>query len=163
MRILYHDEVARPDVEADTGAKKVPLEELLREADFVSVTCALNERTRGLLGARQFALMKPTAVLVNTARGPVLDQAALVEALKARRIAAAGLDVFVEEPIPPGDPLLGVDNVVVLPHIGSATLENRRKMGVTVAEDVVSVLTGKQPTYLLNPRVREVRPLGTDG
>jgi D-3-phosphoglycerate dehydrogenase len=160
MRILYYDEVARPDVEAETGAKKVALDELLREADLVSVSCALNERTRGLLGARQFALMKPTAVLVNTARGPVLDQAALVEALKTRRISAAGLDVFVEEPIPPGDPLLSLDNVVVLPHIGSATLENRRKMGVTVAEDVVSVLTGKQPTYLLNPRVREVRPLG---
>ncbi|MBI4573748.1 MAG: D-glycerate dehydrogenase [candidate division NC10 bacterium] len=160
MRILYHDEVERPDVEAETGAKKVALDELLREAEFVSVTCALNERTRGLLGARQFAMMKPTAVLVNTARGPVLDQAALAEALQSRRIAAAGLDVFVEEPIPPGDPLLGLENVVVLPHIGSATLENRCKMGVTVAEDVVSVLTGKQPTYLLNPRVREVRPLG---
>ena len=163
MRILYHDEVARPDVEAATGATRVPLEQLLREADIVSVTCALNERTRGLLGAAQFAMMKPTTVVVNTSRGPVLDQAALVEALKSRRIAAAGLDVFVEEPIPPGDPLLTLDNVVILPHIGSATLENRRKMGTTVAEDVVSVLTGKDPVYLLNPKVKEVRPLGRAG
>ncbi len=163
MRILYHDEEERPDVEADTGAKKASLEKLLRESDFVSVTCALNEQTRGLLGARQFAIMKPTAVLVNTARGPVLDQAALVEALKTGRIAAAGLDVFVEEPIPPGDPLLGLENVVVLPHIGSATQEMRCKMGVTVAEDVVRVLTGKEPTYLLNPKVRDVRPLVAAG
>lgn len=131
-----------------------------RESDFVSVNCALTERTRGLLGAKQFALMKPTAVMVNTARGPIVDQKALVEALKSKRIAAAGLDVFIEEPIPPGDPLLSLDNVVLLPHIGSAALEMRRKMAVTVAEDVVRVLTGKQPTYLLNPRVREVRPLG---
>jgi lactate dehydrogenase-like 2-hydroxyacid dehydrogenase len=159
MRILYHDEVERPEVEAETGAKKVPLDHLLQESDFVSVNCALNERTRGLLGAKQFALMKPTAVVINTARGPIVDQKALVEALRSRRIAAAGLDVFIEEPIPPGDPLLHLDNVVLLPHIGSAALDMRRKMAVTVAEDVVRVLTGKQPTYLLNPRVREVRPL----
>lgn len=160
MRILYHDEVERPEVEAETGAKKVPLDHLLQESDFVSVNCALTERTRGLLGAKQFALMKPTAVVVNTARGPIIDQPALVEALRNRRIAAAGLDVFIEEPIPPGDPLLQLDNVVLLPHIGSAALDMRRKMAVTVAEDVVRVLSGKQPTYLLNPRVREVRPLG---
>lgn len=159
MRILYHDEVERPEVEAETGAKKVPLDHLLQESDFVSVNCALTERTRGLLGAKQFALMKPTAVVINTARGPIVDQKALVEALRSRRIAAAGLDVFIEEPIPPGDPLLHLDNVVLLPHIGSAALDMRRKMAVTVAEDVVRVLAGKQPTYLLNPRVREVRPL----
>lgn len=159
MRILYHDEVARPDVEAETGATRAPLDQLLREADFVSVNCALNERTRGLLSTRQFALMKPTAVVVNTARGPIIDQSALVEALTTKRIAAAGLDVFVEEPIPAGDPLLTLDNVVRLPHIGSAALDMRRKMAVTVAEDVGNVLTGKEPVYLLNPRVREVRPL----
>ncbi len=159
MRILYYDEVAQPEVEKETGAVRVDLEQLLREADFVSVNCSLNEKTRGLMGAKQFALMKPTAVFVNTARGPIVDQAALVEALKSRRIAAAGLDVYAEEPIRPGDPLLTLDNVVLLPHIGSAAIEMRRKMAVTVAEDVVSVLTGKQPTYLLNPRVLKVRPL----
>jgi len=159
MRILYYDEVAQPDVEKQTGAVRVSLEQLLREADFVSVNCALNEKTRGLMGAKQFAMMKPMAVFVNTARGPIVDQAALAEALKSRRIAAAGLDVFVEEPIRPGDPLLTLDNVVLLPHIGSAAIEMRRKMAVTVAEDVVKVLTGKEPIYLLNPRVRQVRPL----
>jgi len=160
MRILYYDEVAQPDVEKQTGAVRVSLEQLLREADFVSVNCALNEKTRGLMGAKQFALMKPTAVFVNTARGPIVDQAALTEALQSRRIAAAGLDVYPEEPIRPGDPLLTLDNVVLLPHIGSAAIEMRRKMAVTVAEDVVSVLTGKKPIYLLNPRVLQVRPLG---
>lgn len=159
MRILYHDEVARPDVEKETGAVRVDLETLLKESDYVSVNCALNERTRGLLSAKQFAMMKPTAVVVNTARGPIIDQAALADALKNRRIAAAGLDVFVEEPILPDDPLLAMDNVVLLPHIGSAAKEMRVKMALTVAEDVVNVLTGKEPTYLLNPRVKEVRPL----
>jgi lactate dehydrogenase-like 2-hydroxyacid dehydrogenase len=159
MRILYFDEVAQPQVEKDTGAVRVSLEQLLREADFVSMNCALTDKTRGLMGAKQFALMKPTAVFVNTARGPLVDQAALTQALQTRRIAAAGLDVFAEEPIRPGDPLLALDNVVLLPHIGSAAIEMRRKMAVTVAEDVVSVLTGKKPTYLLNPRVLKVRPL----
>ena len=160
MRILYYDEVAQPEVEKQTGAVRVGLEQLLRESDFISVNCALNERTRGLLGDKQFALMKPTAVVVNTARGPIIDQAALTEALKSRRIAAAGLDVYVEEPIPPTDPLLRLDNVVLLPHIGSAALEIRRVQAVVAAEDVVKVLTGKEPTYLLNPRVKQVRPLG---
>lgn len=159
MRILYYDEVAQPEVEKQTGAVRVGLEQLLREADFVSVNCALNEKTRGLMGAKQFALMKPTAVFVNTARGPIVDQVALTEALKSRRIAAAGLDVYAEEPIRQGDPLLTLDNVVLLPHIGSAAIEMRRKMAITVAEDVVNVLTGKKPTYLLNPRVLQVRPL----
>ncbi len=160
MRILYFDEVPQPEVEKETGAVRVSLEELLRESDLIAVNCSLNEKTRGLIGKKQFALMKPTAILVNTARGPIVDQAALVEALKAKRIAVAGLDVFIEEPIPLDDPILKLENVVVLPHIGSATLENRRKMGTTVAQDVVNVLTGKQPMYLLNPKVREVRPLG---
>jgi glyoxylate reductase len=159
MRILYFDEVAQPEVEKQTGATRVGLEQLLRESDFVSVNCALNEKTRGLMGAKQFALMKPTAVFVNTARGPIVDQVALTEALKSRRIAAAGLDVYPEEPIRQGDPLLTLDNVVLLPHIGSAAIEMRRKMAITVAEDVVNVLTGKKPTYLLNPRVLQVRPL----
>ena len=159
MRVLYYDEVAQPEVEKQTGATRVGLEQLLRESDFVSVNCALNEKTRGLMGAKQFALMKPTAVFVNTARGPIVDQVALTEALKSRRIAAAGLDVYPEEPIRQGDPLLTLDNAVLLPHIGSAAIEMRRKMAITVAEDVVNVLTGKKPTYLLNPRVLQVRPL----
>lgn len=159
MRVLYYDEVAQPEVEKQTGATRVGLEQLLRESDFVSVNCALNEKTRGLMGAKQFALMKPTAVFVNTARGPIVDQVALTDALKSRRIAAAGLDVYPEEPIRQGDPLLTLDNVVLLPHIGSAAIEMRRKMAITVAEDVVNVLTGKKPTYLLNPRVLQVRPL----
>ncbi len=159
MRIVYYDEVAQPQVEQDTGAVRVELDQLLRESDFVSVNCALNARTRGLLGSREFNLMKPTAVVVSTARGPIIDQPALVEALRTKRIAAAGLDVFAEEPIPAGDPILKLGNVVLLPHIGSAAIEMRRKMATTVAEDVVKVLTGKEPTYLLNPRVKQVRPL----
>ncbi|MHB1160304.1 MAG: 2-hydroxyacid dehydrogenase [Chloroflexota bacterium] len=159
MRILYYDVVPKPDLEAETSAERVELETLLREADFISVNSALNEGSRSLLGREQFELMKPTAILANTARGPVIDQAALAEALQTGTIAGVGLDVYVEEPVPPTDPLMKLDNVVLLPHIGSAALEMRRRMATVVAEDVVAVLTGTEPVWLLNPAVKEVRPL----
>lgn len=160
MRILYHDVDRKPGLEKELGAKWVTLEELLRESDFISVNTFLSEKTRHLIGAKEFKMMKKTAIIVNTSRGPVIDQDALYEALKNGEIGGAGLDVYEEEPLPLDSPLLTLDNVVLLPHIGSAALDMRQKMARVTASDVIAVLTGKEPKYLLNPEVREVRPLG---
>jgi glyoxylate reductase len=153
MQILYHARNRRPDQERALGLEYVSLEELLRRSDFISLHTPLNEETRGLIGERELALMKPTAVLINTARGPIVDQRALTAALQARRIAAAGLDVFEEEPIAPDDPLLAVENVVVLPHIGSASVATRGKMARMAAEDCLAVLEGRRPANPVNPEI----------
>lgn len=129
----------------------VGLDELLATADVVSLHCALTPETHHLIGAAQLARMKPTAVLVNTARGPVLDQPALAEALRANRIAAAGLDVTEEEPIPLDDPLLGLPNCVVLPHIGSATVQARSKMADMAVDNVLAGLAGRPLPTGVNP------------
>src|SRR5690348_12428577 len=128
MRVIYHDARRAPaEVEKALGLEYVSPEQLLREADFVSLHVPLMAETRKLIGAAQLRLMKPTAILVNTSRGPVVDEAALAEALERRAIAGAGLDVFENEPrVHPL--LLKLDNVVLVPHIGSATVETRRKM-----------------------------------
>jgi lactate dehydrogenase-like 2-hydroxyacid dehydrogenase len=162
MTILYHDRVANEAVERDLGARRVPLETLLRESDFIHVNCSLNEDTHHLVSAPEFALMKETAVVVNTARGPVVDQRALCEALKHQKIVAAGLDVFEQEPIAADDALLELDNVVAVPHIGSAALETRQRMAEIVCQDAVNILTGNMPVYLLNPDVVKVRPLSKE-
>jgi D-3-phosphoglycerate dehydrogenase len=159
MVILYYDILENKAIERKLGARRVSLEKLLRESDFIHVNCNLTSDTKGLLSEREFGLMKKTAFIVNTARGPVIDQKALYNALKAQSIAGAGLDVFEEEPISADDPLLELDNVVLVPHIGSAAFETRQKMADIVCRDVVNVLTGKVPTYLLNPDVLKVRPL----
>lgn len=151
MRILYWDQVRRPDVEEKLGARFVSLEELLRESDFVSIHLPLTPNTRGLIGKRELEMMKPTAVLVNTARGPIVKQGDLYEALVAGKIWAAGLDVFEEEPVSPDDPLVKLDNVVALPHIASASVATRTRMAVMAAENVVAMLTGHTPPNLVNP------------
>lgn len=144
--IIYHARAPRPDWEAALQACFMPLDELLAVSDFVTLHCPLTPETRHLLDARRLALMKPTAVLVNTARGAVIDEKALVEALRARRIAAAGLDVYEREPgLEPG--LSELPNVVLLPHIGSATHETRDEMGRMCARAVVAVLTGQEPRH----------------
>nr|WP_263254311.1 D-glycerate dehydrogenase [Saccharopolyspora rosea] len=132
---------ADPDVEAELGARFLPREELLRTADVVSLHCPLTEQTRHLIDERALDAMKPTAVLVNTSRGPVVDEAALARALRQGRIAAAALDVFEREPeVEPG--LLELDNAVVVPHLGSATTETRTAMAELAARNVVAVLGG---------------------
>ena len=152
MRVLYHDEVARPELEKACGARRAALDELLREADFVSVHVPLTAATRHLIGAREFGLMRETAVLVNTSRGPVVDEAALVEALRAGRIFAAGLDVYEKEPqLAPG--LAELDNVVLAPHIGSASRETRARMAVMAATNLVAMLRGERPENCVNPEV----------
>ena len=135
----------------------VGLDELLATADVVSLHCALTPETHHLIGAAQLARMKPTAVLVNTARGPVVDQPALAEALRARRIAAAGLDVTEEEPIPLDDPLLGLPNCLVLPHIGSATVQARSKMADMAVDNVLAALAGQPLPTCINPAALRTR------
>jgi len=135
------------------GVEWVALEDLLRRSDVVSVHCALTPETRALIDERALELMKPTAVLVNTARGPIVDQAALAGALRRNRIFAAGLDVTEEEPIPLDDPLLSLDNCIVLPHIGSATVATRAKMAGLAADNALAALRGDRLPHCVNPEV----------
>jgi lactate dehydrogenase-like 2-hydroxyacid dehydrogenase len=143
MTILYASPRPNPAAERDFGARSVPLETLLAESDFVSIHTPLNAQTRHLMGAEQFALMKPTAIFINTARGGVVDQAALTEALRTGQIAAAGLDVFTVEPLPMDDPLLTLENVTLLPHIGSASVATRTKMALLAAQNLVAGIQGR--------------------
>ena len=153
MKVLYTSSRPNPELDA-IGGRRVDLLALLRESDFVSIHVALNEQTRHLIGRKQLALMKPTAYLINTARGPVVDEKALVEALRERRIAGAGLDVYEEEPrITPG--LTDLPNVVCLPHLGSATEATRAKMATMAATNLVAAVRGERPPNLVNPEVLE--------
>jgi lactate dehydrogenase-like 2-hydroxyacid dehydrogenase len=150
MRVLYHDSVrAAQALEGELGLEFVSAEQLLREADFVSLHVPLTAETRGLIGKRELEMMKPTAILINTARGPVVDEAALAEALRDERIAGAGLDVFEREPqVCPL--LLELDNVVLAPHIASASVATRQRMSVMAAENVIAALAGERPPNLVN-------------
>ncbi|HEY6396715.1 MAG TPA: NAD(P)-dependent oxidoreductase, partial [Solirubrobacteraceae bacterium] len=136
-------------VEEQLGAQSLPLDELLAVADVVSIHCPLRPETRHLIDAERLALMRPDAYLVNTARGPIVDEAALVEALVRRAIAGAGLDVYEHEPdVHPG--LLALENVVLVPHLGSATIETRTAMGTLAARNVIAVLNGEPPLTPVN-------------
>jgi len=151
MRVFYCDVRPNPQLEAEVGAQQCELERLLRASDVVSLHVPLTMQNVHLIGAAQLAQMKPTAVLVNTSRGPVIDEAALVDALRTGRIAAAGLDVYENEPrLAPG--LAELPNVVLLPHLGSATTETRRRMAAMAAENVVAVLAGRPPPNPVNLR-----------
>ena len=151
MRVLYHDARRAPEaLERQLGLEFADQDRLLRESDFVSLHVPLNDSTRKLIGAAELRLMKSTAILVNTSRGPVVDEAALAEALATRVIAAAGLDVFEREPeVHPA--LLTLENVALAPHIGSASIETRRQMSLLAAENALAVLDGRRPPNLLNP------------
>lgn len=133
------------------GVTFVGLDDLLRRADIVTLHCALTDGTRGLIGADELRQMKPTTVLVNTARGPIVDQGALARALRTREIMAAGLDVVEHEPIPPDDELLALPNCLVLPHVGSATVATRSKMADMAVDNVLAVLAGEAPPTCVNP------------
>ena len=150
MKVLYTTQSNRNAVlEEMLGAKRVDLETLLKESDFISIHTPLSEKTRHLIGAKEISLMKKTAYLINTARGSVIDEAALVNALKNKQIAGAGLDVYEEEPkLKPG--LAELDNVVLAPHLGSATIEARTKMSVIAAENIIAVLNGQKPNNCVN-------------
>ncbi len=155
MKILYHDVVRRkPEEEAALGLEYVStLEELLSRSDFVTVHVPLTADTRHMISTRQFAAMKPTAVLVNSARGPVVDPKALYEALKSGQIFAAGLDVTEPEPILMDDPLLTLDNIVIAPHIASGSVATRTKMANMAAANLLAGLKGELPPNCVNPEV----------
>lgn len=153
MQVLYHDLIRRQDLEKQFGYRYLDLESLLSESDFISIHTALTPETRGLIGETQLAKMKRTAFLINTSRGPVVDERALIKALQQGWIAGAGLDVFEKEPIDPENPLLKMENVVTLPHVGSATEATRRAMVDLAADNVLAVLQGKPPLTPVNPEV----------
>ena len=160
MRVIYFSRKRAPsEVEAALGAKFRELDELLAEADVVTIHVSLNQDTRHLIDAGRLALMKPTAVLVNASRGPVVDEAALAEALQVGTILAAGLDVFEQEPhVHPL--LLSLQNVIMSPHIASATIEARTAMAMLAAENLIEGVAGRSPRCLVNPEARENRRLG---
>jgi D-3-phosphoglycerate dehydrogenase len=156
MTVLGYDPVPRPEAE-EVGVRYVPLDELLQTADFVSLHAPLTPQTRGLINARALALMKPTAILINTSRGGLVDQAALYEALRDGRIAGAGLDVFAKEPPDPDDPLLRLNNCVFTPHCGNNARETIEQVNLRVAENLIESFSGACPTFCVNPEVFQGR------
>ncbi len=145
MRVLYHNRNRNPEAEAGLEVAYRSLDDLLRESDFVVLLAPQTDDTHHLIGGREISLMKRTACLINAGRGPLVDETALYEALKAERLFAAGLDVFEKEPVGPDHPLLKLPNVVALPHIGSASIRTRTAMTDLAAANVRAVLTGESP------------------
>jgi phosphoglycerate dehydrogenase-like enzyme len=150
LELLAHDPFADPAVAAAAGVSLVALDDLLRWSDYVCVCCALTPDTRHLLNADRLALLKPTAYLINVARGPIVDQAALTRCLRERRIAGAGLDVFEQEPIDPADPLLGLDNVILAPHSLCWTDECFGLIGRDAVGSLIDVAEGRVPRHVVN-------------
>jgi glyoxylate reductase len=159
MKVLFYDVIPRPEMEKDLGAKRVDLDTLLKESDFVSIHVPLMKETHHLINEEKLRLMKKTTYLINNSRGPVIDEKALYKALKEGWIAGAGLDVFEQEPTPMDNPLLKLDNIVVAPHISSASFETRSRMAEMVAENLIAFFEGKKPPNLVNPDVMKVKPL----
>lgn len=155
MPILYHNRSRNVEVEQTYHATYCSLEELCQQSDFICLMTPLTPETKKLIGEREFKLMKKTAIFINGSRGATVDEEALVKALQNRDILAAGLDVFAQEPVRSDHPLLSLDNVVTLPHIGSATYETRLKMARLAAENLVIGLQGKIPSTLINREVKE--------
>ncbi|MCG2880806.1 MAG: D-glycerate dehydrogenase [Vulcanisaeta sp.] len=159
MRVIYWSRTRKPQIEFALGIEYRPLEALLSESDFVVITIASTPETRHLINEERLRLMKRSAYLINVARGDIVDTNALVKALKEGWIAGAALDVFEEEPLPSAHELTKLDNVVLTPHIGSATYETRERMAEVAVQNLINVLMGKKPLYLANPEVLSVRPL----
>lgn len=151
MKVLYHDVVRRRDAEQELGITYTELDNLISESDFITIHTNLTEVTYHLIGAPQFAKMKERCVLVNTSRGPIVDNMALYDALKTGKIASAGLDVTEPEPLPADHPLLSLDNVIIAPHIASASVVTRTKMALMAADNLISVLSGRMPPNPVNP------------
>ena len=154
MKVYAYDPYVSHEAMATKGITKVEsVDELMPVADFVSVHTPLVPATRGIVGARQFDLMKRSAILINTSRGPVVDEAALIDALREGKIAGAGLDVFEQEPPAADNPLLKMKNVILLPHMGGASYESMERMATHSAAEILAVLRGDRPKYLMNPAV----------
>ena len=154
-RFLAYDPYARPQHAAQAGVELVSLEELLRESDYVLVNCPLTAETRGILGREQFAQMKPDAVLINTARGPIVQEAALIEALESGQIAGAALDVFEQEPLSADSPLISMENVILTSHSIGWTQELFRDLGHIDCQGALAIFRGEIPRHVVNPRVFE--------
>jgi D-3-phosphoglycerate dehydrogenase len=153
MKVLAYDPYLTAAEMAARGGEKVELDELLRRSDYVSISCPLTRESRGMIGAREFALMQPHAYFITTARGFIHDEAALLEALRNKNIAGAGLDVWAKEPPPPDHPLLQFDNVLASPHTAGVTREARTNMGRIAAEQLLDALDGMRPPRIINPDV----------
>jgi len=153
MKVLAYDPYLTAGEMTARGGEKVELDELLSRSDYVSVSCPLTRESRGMIGAREFALMQPHAYFITTARGFIHDEAALLEALRNRLIAGAGLDVWAKEPPPPDHPLLKFDNVLASPHTAGVTREARANMGRIAAEQILDALDGLRPPRIINPEV----------
>ncbi|KQV22097.1 D-glycerate dehydrogenase [Pseudomonas sp. Root329] len=150
MPVIYHSHSPKPAVEQRFDAQYRSLPELLQQADFVCLTLPLTAETEGLIGAEQFALMRPETIFINISRGKVVDEAALIQALRDGQIRAAGLDVFEREPLNTDSPLLQLNNVVATPHIGSATYETREAMATCAVDNLLAALAGERPKSLVN-------------
>jgi D-3-phosphoglycerate dehydrogenase len=153
MNVVAYDPYLSATEMAARGGEKVELDDLLRRSDYVSISCPLTKDNRGMIGARQFALMQRHAYFITTARGFIHDEAALTEALRNKQIAGAGLDVWAKEPPPPDHPLLQFDNVLASPHTAGVTKEARENMGRIAAQQVLDALDGKRPPRIINPEV----------
>ncbi len=156
MKVVYYDITRRRETEEKLDIEFKDLDTLLSISDYVSIHVPLTEETRGLIGKKEIDLMKRTAFLINTARGAVIDREALIDALVNRKITGAALDVYWIEPIPQDDPILKLENILLTPHIGSATIECRRKMAIAAAEEIARCLRGEKPINIVNPEVLEV-------
>ncbi len=152
MKILYTSNHTNSTLENKANAKKVPLNTLLKKSDIISLHVPLTTQTVHMIGDKEFAIMKDSAIIINTSRGPVIDEEALVKALKSGKIAGAGLDVYENEPVVEKE-LTELPNTLLLPHIGSATGETREKMAAIAAENIIAALSGKRPKYIVNPEV----------
>jgi phosphoglycerate dehydrogenase-like enzyme len=151
MRVLYNDILAPPaEAEARAAARRVEFEDLLRESEYVTLHVPLDDSTRGLIDRQALALMRPDAILINTCRGPVVDEPAVAAALDARRLWGYGADVFAVEPPPADHPLIGRDDVMLTPHSAAQTIESLRNMAGWIAEDVLGVLRGEAPRNPVN-------------
>ena len=157
MPIIYHSHSAKPAVEKRFDAQYRSLAQLLQQADFICLTLPLTAETEGMIGAREFALMRPESIFINISRGKVVNESALIEALQQRQIRAAGLDVFEREPLEHDSPLLQLNNVVATPHIGSATHETREAMARCAVDNLLAALAGERPVNLVNGAVWEER------
>jgi glyoxylate reductase len=161
MRVVYHNRSRNEEIERVVGAEYLSKEEMMRESDFLSVHVPLNKETRNSIGRKELAMMKDTAYLINTSRGGVVEERALIDALQRGIIAGAALDVFEKEPVEMDNPLLKMKNVVLTPHIGSGSIESRTGMAVLAAKNLAAALMGTRPPNLLNAdafRERGVNP-----
>lgn len=162
MKVIVYDPFVNEDQIISLGATPVPFDTLLENSDFVSLHAKLTDQTKGILGVNQFAKMKRTSILINTASGLLVDENALISALEQKQIAGAGLDVFAEEPIQKDSPLLKFEHVVALPHIGGATSDVSYHQAMIMAEDVKRYLTGENPLNIYNAQNLEVKRQNSD-